>query len=154
MLHGSNFLNPVGCLKALISVVRITERYFITSGIADLAYRLLNRNPICPFPEDHIFLINLLMWFSEKREQEWAFGGSEYWSVFGSDLVALSVSWPGKSRRASLECRQMHLGSLLCFSIPPTEKATSFPGHLVIKASVSVPSSAGGRPFHPSSQLL
>lgn len=36
MLYGINFLNLVGCLKALISVVRITERYFITTGIADL----------------------------------------------------------------------------------------------------------------------
>lgn len=36
MLYGSIFLNLVGCLKALISAVRITERYFITAGIADL----------------------------------------------------------------------------------------------------------------------
>jgi len=36
MLYGSNFLNLVGCWKALISAVRITERYFITAGIAGL----------------------------------------------------------------------------------------------------------------------
>lgn len=36
MLYRSNFLNLVGSLKTLISVVRITGRYFITAGVADL----------------------------------------------------------------------------------------------------------------------
>lgn len=59
---------------------------------------------------------------------------SEYWSVFGSNLVALSIYWPAKSSRASFECGQLRTSSLLC-SVSPhhPQSPISFLGHGIMK---------------------
>lgn len=68
-----------------------------------------------------------------KEDKTRLFFVPEY-RIFGTNLVALSIYWPAKFWRASSECRQRHLGSLLCsVSLWLLQSPIGFPGHAIMK---------------------
>lgn len=97
--------------------MRITGSCFITAGTAALP-GLTDGNPV-PLPGDHISLINLLMCFSESREQGWAlsFCGTE----FGICVLLLALLFP----TAPAAFQGIKPGKIRSGGVPAAQRALS-----------------------------